>query len=542
MTQQILKKMFTIAFFLQIFVNIAQSDTHNFGWMKLYNCTSPGQNVSLQILVDPSGNVYSVGYTECPDAGTDIVIIKYNPNGQQLWATRSGLGGDDYPRCALLVNGYIYVTGWNMLPQGNKRVVTIKCDLSGNITNMLYYDRAAGDYGNSIAVDNSGNMYVVGRTDTLGNQKYLVIKYSSSGTKLWDYTYVGNQSGTFDEALSVKIDQNSNVFVSGYTSQLNINYDYLTMKFNSTGTLQWVKRYNGPVNKDDKPIGLVLDANSNVYVTGYSFSNNTTQSYLTIKYNTNGDSVAAAFFNCANNTINQPTAITIDNSNNIYVTGFGQGNTSNSYYDYVTIKYNSALSQQWMTKFVGSGNSLAHSIIYINSHVYVAGESYYVNRGKDFLTMEYDANSGTALWGRFENYVGEDSDYAYSVVTDQSENIYVTGYTSATTNSYIMTVKYSQNPNLVPEPGLAHSFIIYQNYPNPFNPITKIKIEINQTSFVKLSVYDISGKEVNNLVNTELFPGLYTYEFDGSEFSSGIYFYTIETNKDKITKKMILIK
>jgi hypothetical protein len=83
---------------------------------------------------------------------------------------------------------------------------------------------------------------------------------------------------------------------------------------------------------------------------------------------------------------------------------------------------------------------------------------------------------------------------------------------------------------------------LYQNYPNPFNPVTKINYYLQNNGFVSLKVFDITGKQITQLINGNLNKGMHTISFDGSNFSSGIYFYTIETNGWKKTKAMILLK
>ena len=90
-------------------------------------------------------------------------------------------------------------------------------------------------------------------------------------------------------------------------------------------------------------------------------------------------------------------------------------------------------------------------------------------------------------------------------------------------------------------------FSLHQNYPNPFNPTTKIKFDIPQTvrgekSKVKLSVYDMSGKEIAELVNKELQPGSYEYNFDGSGLPSGVYFYKLQSGSFIKTKRMVMVK
>ena len=85
-------------------------------------------------------------------------------------------------------------------------------------------------------------------------------------------------------------------------------------------------------------------------------------------------------------------------------------------------------------------------------------------------------------------------------------------------------------------------YTMSQNYPNPFNPSTKIEFGIPKGEFVTLKIYDIAGREISNLVNMRLIAGKYTAEFNGTNVSSGIYFYRLVAGSNVITKKMMLVK
>jgi hypothetical protein len=89
---------------------------------------------------------------------------------------------------------------------------------------------------------------------------------------------------------------------------------------------------------------------------------------------------------------------------------------------------------------------------------------------------------------------------------------------------------------------LPNEYSLMQNYPNPFNPSTTILYSLPQKSNVKLIVYDVFGKEVMTLVNDIQPAGEHTIMFDGSNLSSGIYFYKLSTERFTETKKMILVK
>ncbi len=89
---------------------------------------------------------------------------------------------------------------------------------------------------------------------------------------------------------------------------------------------------------------------------------------------------------------------------------------------------------------------------------------------------------------------------------------------------------------------VVSSFKLHQNYPNPFNPATIINYRLSINSFINLKVYDLQGKEVQTLVNKKQSAGSYSVKFNGTNLSSGIYFYTFQSESYKETKKMILVK
>ena len=97
---------------------------------------------------------------------------------------------------------------------------------------------------------------------------------------------------------------------------------------------------------------------------------------------------------------------------------------------------------------------------------------------------------------------------------------------------------------------VPNRFSLSQNYPNPFNPTTKIRFSIplsrglseGRGVLTQLIIYDILGREVATLVNEQLNPGTYEVDFDGSSYTSGLYFYKLSTESYTETKKMVLLK
>jgi hypothetical protein len=95
----------------------------------------------------------------------------------------------------------------------------------------------------------------------------------------------------------------------------------------------------------------------------------------------------------------------------------------------------------------------------------------------------------------------------------------------------------TEEKNIIPD-----KIQLAQNYPNPFNPITLIRFALNESGPVRLSVYDVAGRRIMDLVDLKLPAGWHEYRFDGSKMASGIYYYNLVTSKGSLTRKMVLIK
>ena len=94
---------------------------------------------------------------------------------------------------------------------------------------------------------------------------------------------------------------------------------------------------------------------------------------------------------------------------------------------------------------------------------------------------------------------------------------------------------------------MPSSLILSQNYPNPFNPYTTIKYNLPEDLFVNITVYDMLGKVVNNLLNTWQSAGYKSIQWNATNdknrpVSAGLYLYTIQAGEIKQTKKMVLLK
>ena len=164
-------------------------------------------------------------------------------------------------------------------------------------------------------------------------------------------------------------------------------------------------------------------------------------------------------------------------------------------------------------------------------------------------------NPSYNLYYHWHNPKANDEDWGYiygakmyDINNDGFEEIIINGKsnTKPSTEGFSKVESYIYKPTEIvsvkQEKENIKNFELFQNYPNPFNPSTIIKFSIPKTSHVKLIIYDMLGKEVITLVNEEKICGNYEVVFDGSKLSSGVYFYSLQSNSKILTKKLLLLR
>ncbi len=145
------------------------------------------------------------------------------------------------------------------------------------------YGTTTNNKASAVAVDNEGNIYVTGVSHVHDSgYEFATIKYDSIGNKIW--VVVSEDLPVLDQyALSIAVDESGNVYIAGTVS------GYITIKYDSDGNELWTAGYNGPGNGYDYAAAMAVDASGNVYVTGASEGSGTDYDYATIKYDTNGN-------------------------------------------------------------------------------------------------------------------------------------------------------------------------------------------------------------------------------------------------------------
>jgi hypothetical protein len=305
----------------------------------------------------------------------------------------------------------------------------------------------SSDGAGAIAVDDSGNVYVTGRSVGSGmSVDYATIKYYPNGDTAWVRRYDG-PANSIDIPLAIAIDTSGNVYVTGASIGSGTFEDCATIKYYPNGDTAWVRRYNGPANDYDEAHAIAVDDCGNVYVTGYS-GNAEGSDYATIKYYPNGDTAWVRTYNGPGDGGDYAQAIAVDSLGNVYVTGDAWYSSPGGLCDYATIKYYPNGDTAWLRTYNGSANSsdAATGIAVDDSgNVYVTGGSVSAGAGDDYATIKYKPNGDTA-WTRKYNGPVNGQDCAYAIAVDDFGNVYVTGesYGSGENFDYA-TVKYYPN-------------------------------------------------------------------------------------------------
>ncbi|MCX8015191.1 MAG: SBBP repeat-containing protein, partial [candidate division WOR-3 bacterium] len=150
-----------------------------------------------------------------------------------------------------------------------------------------------------------------------------------------------------DYARAIVVDTAGNVYVTGSSKGSAGKYDVVTIKYNTNGTPQWLRRFVNPDNENSYANSITTDNAGNVYVVGCIYSPSTLYNYLIVKYNNNGTYQWHKTYDGPGHGIDEAFAIAVDSVKNVYVTGKSQqGSAIGANFDIVTIKYDSSGNQK----------------------------------------------------------------------------------------------------------------------------------------------------------------------------------------------------
>ncbi len=391
--------------------------------------------IATGVATDAQGNTYVTGYfgstsltigsTTLTNAGSiDMLVIKYDPYGNVLWARSGGGTSQDYG-VAIAVDGAgnCIVTGYYFSPtisfgiytfgnSGFADIFIVKYDANGNVAWAAPAGGAGNDYGLGIAMDGSGNSYITGEFESAsmtfgsttltntGSDNVFIAKYDANGVVLWAHSASG---GGVDYANAATTDKFGNCYIVGgfegpsitfgSTALTNANNgvaDIFHVKYDPAGNVVWAKSYGGSGN--DAASGVAVDGSGNSYLSG-SYDSPTLTIGSTTLHNSGSTDCFVMKTDSSGNPIwakgpggsgyDNANAIAIDQAGNAYVAGY-----------------------------FGSPSIVFDSTTLINGG------------SLDLLVAKYSSN-GNVVWA--QSVTGAQADIANAIATDREGNSYVAG-------------------------------------------------------------------------------------------------------------------
>jgi hypothetical protein len=295
-----------------------------------------------------------------------------------------------------------------------------------------------------------------------------------------------------DYANAIAVDGSGNVYVTGYSKGSGTDWDYATVKYFPNRDTAWVRRYNGPGNSYDIASAIAVDDSGYVYVTGYSEGNGTSNDYATIKYTPAGDTVWVRRYNGPDSSYDYPTAIAVDGSKNVYVCGYSNDNETSD--DYTVIKYYPNGDTAWVRRYNGlynSGDDAKAMVLDHLDNVYVTGTSTTGDDNTGYATIKYNFG-GDSLWASIYEGPGNGEDGARAIAIDDSNNVYVTGVSDGGSGTYddCATIKYY--------PSGETAWVIRYNSPaNESDAALAIAVDDSGNVYVTGQSYGGSGTSID---------------------------------------------
>jgi hypothetical protein len=537
-----------VAFILFSLPNFSQSPE----WISFFQGSGNVPETVEKVTFDNWGNIYlsGYGYETVGGQGQDFFTVKCNSSGSEVWQkVYNGPQNDTDRPFGIFVdeNGNVYVTGTSRWNSNAYKIVTLKYSSGGNLLWICAFDSLGQSDGEAhdVCVDNNGNVYVTGRISPLNNGYYDLgtIKMDSNGYVL-DYAYFGQPLGFSEDGTNIITDIDGNVYVGGHGNSSSFGQEAVIIKYNSSLDTLWTVHINGNDNSyNEFTIDIALDDINNVYALCRLQNDPGFTDFSTLKINSSGQIIWRTDFDEAGGQ-DIPEAMVVDVNGNIFVTGRVRMVGGGGYNDFIVIKYDNGGNQQWVSYYDGPEGFDDDPIelsLDQSGNIFVCGEIN-PNGGSHFkFTVVKFNTDGSLDW----SYIYDEnvSSKAIGIWTDNSGNVYAAGDGEGTNgNQDLMAIKLSKTTGVKDEDIKSLQFKLSQNYPNPFNPATSIQYEISRKQFVILKVYDLLGREVTTLVDEEKPAGNYRVSFDGSDFSSGIYFYKLTAGRFSETKKLVLLK
>lgn len=431
-------------------------------WVQTYVSADSIQDVSIE--VDAHHCVMVLGTSTKAGKKNDVVLLRYSKNGTLLWAAEYDNPFEGNDRAVDLVvdqncNAYALAESDSA---GIIFCTILKFDSSGTkIWEGGYqFPGSSATIPNQMVMDSINNVIITGyRFDPINFQhEAITAKFNALGILLWEKNYNPLSFGSFGRAIVA--DSAGNIFITGYyrTSNQDNDDDIMVVKYDPSGNIIWSRAYEGSNPYSDFGTDICLDGKGNVYVGGNISNSGTEMDWVILKFSPAGNLIWDKIINGIYNQFDYFRDLLVT-GNKIYATGSLDNNGMNFSGTLICIDHNGNLLWKSERDFYGSGKIATG----LNGEIYQLN-GYHLNN-PDYNVTAFD-QSGNILWEQTYNGLANSKDAPTSFSVDDENNVYVTGYSviggsGKSVTVGIVTIQYGlQQPcNLTADAG--HDTIIF---------------------------------------------------------------------------------
>jgi hypothetical protein len=506
-------------------------------WLDSIDGKSPSIERPFAQDIDPvTGDIYQVGQGKSVELNSDMITVKYRADGTVAWARYfPGEAGEQDIGWSVKADGMgnVYSAGRTMLntsPRINEARL-IKYDGNGNILWMSAYPDSGYMAQEEVllAVDESGGVYA---GTVSGSFKLLVIRYDSNGQLVWKQEYAPENYYGWTNISGIRLDVEGNLYAAGTAIPYLGAFIMSTVKFSADGTLLWEKETILPGSPASRAAGIEVDKTGNAYVTGHITDAGGIHKFITVKFNATGSEEWITISDKPANTTHTFSSLTLDASGNVYILGMAVNAGDSGYSRTAAIKLGSNGKELWRQTLGDQHMS------YSGSEITAAGSGMIYITGGVYTSQSWDRSIFTAALSpegemKWIDTLSGGNGYAVNVHPDGG--VYVAGSVGDTYEGLDMVlIRYDQEPLSIENILAARTNVDVSIFPNPAQGSFTLEVDAEAC----IEIFDLSGKKVQCM---NMKKGGSRLAIDVSNLKAGSYVVRAVTRQGVVTKPLVVL-
>jgi hypothetical protein len=452
----------------------------------------------------------------------------------EVWVRTHDLGDDDWGEdIAVDAAGYVYVTG-NTYNGRNFDWLTIKYGANGDTVWARVFDTGNGDdIANAVAVDNMGNAYVVGWTPDSVAVDWRMIKYDADGNLVWNK--IRDWGPDVDQGChDIVVDTvGGNLYMVGDYIGPGGNWDYLTVRCDLDGNYQAENGWASAPGVNDNGWAIALDDSMNLYVSGLVW--NATRDWGTVKYNPTPGLEWSVIYDSGVHENMPNNAIAVDHTGCVFLVGWAENATT----DWQIIKYSPDGTFLWNKTIDTLGLDEGAWDVEVDAagYIYVNGD-FDTGTGWDSRTIKCDWD-GNLQWDATYDGGSDYNDAGRGLAIDDSGYVYVVGHSYNGTTVDYLVIKYAQQTGIAERFAVDRSIFPSLEVVNNPSSAPVLRYTVPSGVQASLSFYSADGRKIGEYPVSS---SQSTLTWDARELPSGVYFGRLDLGSRSVAAKICLTK